>query len=338
MDPFRTIVEFPASAEKISYQSRCLFMGSCFTGEIGGRMFSLKFPVLVNPFGTLFNPASICDNLEILIEGRTFSPDDLFLHNGMWFSFSHYTGFDRPDLQECLSLVNNSLQEGSSFIRDCNYILITLGTAWTFIYKATGKVVANCHKLPSAEFTRRLLEPEEICEKYDRMLAALKKINPGARILFTVSPVRHWKDGAVNNQVSKSILLLSIHRMMKKHSTVGYFPAYEIFMDELRDYRFYSSDMLHPSETGSSYIWERFCSAYMDEDSKKIMAGVSAILKAVAHRPGQTDLPNLKKFSLNLLKQIDQLTLSNPFLDFSQETAMLKKRLTEISAADQQSE
>jgi hypothetical protein len=328
MDKFRTIVEFPGSVEKIGYNTRCLFMGSCFTEEIGGRMLSHKFPVMINPFGTLFNPASICDNLEMLIEGKVFSKDDLFMHNGMWFTFSHYTGFNRPDQQECLSVLNKSVLDASSWIRQCNYVLITLGTAWTFIYNATGKLVANCHKLPSADFTRRLLEPEEICERVDHMLTALKKINPGARIIFTVSPVRHWKDGAVNNQLSKSILLLSIHRLMKKHSTISYFPAYEIFMDELRDYRFYAADMLHPSETGSSYVWERFCDSWLDEASKNIMAGVTAILKAVAHRPGQTDLPNLRKFSENLLKQIDQLTLSNPNLNFSPEIAILQERLS----------
>jgi hypothetical protein len=327
MDKFRTIVELPPSPEKISYQSRCLFLGSCFTGEIGGRMIMYKFPVLVNPFGTLFNPASICDNLELLIEGKVFAPEDLFKHKETWFSFSHYTEFDRRDAGECLSLVNHSLREASAFIRQCNYIVVTLGTAWTFIYNATGKVVANCHKLPAAYFTRRLLEPEEICTRYEHMLAALKKINPGVRILFTVSPVRHWKDGAVNNQVSKSILLLSIHRMVKNHENVGYFPAYEIFMDELRDYRFYASDMLHPSEPGSSYVWERFCESYLDEPSKKTMAGVSAILKALAHRPRQTDLPDLKKLSSNLLKQIDQLTLSNPYLDFSREIGILREKM-----------
>lgn len=327
MDKFRTIVEFPKAGEKIGYKSRCLFMGSCFTEEIGGRMQSHKFPVMINPFGTLFNPASISDNLQLLIEEKVFSKDDLFMHNGLWFSFSHYTGFARYERQECLSLVNNSLQEASSWIRECDYILITLGTAWSFIYNATGKLVANCHKLPSAEFTRKLLDPEEIVERYDHLLVSLNRINPGARVIFTVSPVRHWKDGAVNNQLSKSILILSIHRLMKKHSGISYFPAYEIFMDELRDYRFYASDMLHPSETGSAYVWERFCDSWLDDPAKKTMAGVSSILKAVAHRPRQTDLPNLKKFSENLLKQIEQLTLANPELDFSPEIAILRDRI-----------
>ncbi len=328
MDKFRTIVEFPAPGEKIGYTSRCLFMGSCFTEEIGGRMLSHKFPVLINPFGTLFNPGSVCDNLEMLIEGRVFTEDDLFRHNGMWFSFSHYTGFDRYDKQECLSLVNDSMKSASSLIRQCNYILITLGTAWSFIYNATGKRVANCHKLPSGDFTRNLADPEEICDQVEHMLAALAKINPRAQLIFTVSPVRHWKDGAVNNQLSKSILLYSIHRLMKKHSAIHYFPAYEIFMDELRDYRFYAADMLHPSETGSAYVWERFCDSWLDEAAKKTMAGVTAIVKALAHRPKQTDLPNLKKFTENLLKQIDQLTLSNPTLDFTPEIEILTRRLS----------
>jgi len=326
MDKFRTLVEFPPSGEKIGYNSRCLFMGSCFTEEIGGRMLKHKFPVMINPFGTLFNPASMSDNLEMLIEGKEFTGEDLVIHNGMWFSFSHYTGFARNDRQECLSIVNKSLQDASSWIRQCDFVLLTLGTAWTFIYNATGKLVANCHKLPSDDFTRKLLDPGEICARYDHMLPALKKINPRARVIFTVSPVRHWKDGAVSNQLSKSILHVSIHRLLKKHENVSYFPAYEIFMDELRDYRFYAADMLHPSETGSAYVWERFCETYLDDTAKKTMAGVTAILKAVAHRPRQTDSPNLKKFSENLLKQIDQLTLANPNLDFGPEIAVLRER------------
>jgi hypothetical protein len=328
MDKFRTIVEFPVSGEKVSYGSRCLFMGSCFTEEIGGRMLRLKFPVMVNPFGTLFNPASISDNLELLIERKTFAENDLISHNGKWFSFSHYTGFARYDRQECLALVNKSLQDASVWIRECNYLLITLGTAWTYIYNDTGKLVANCHKLPSAAFTRKLMDPDEICERYAHMLDALKRINPRVLVIFTVSPVRHWKDGAVNNQLSKSILLLGIHRLLKAYGNTRYFPAYEIFMDELRDYRFYAGDMLHPSETGSAYVWERFCDAYLDEASLKTMAGVTSVLKAVSHRPVQTDLRNMKKFFENLLKQIDQLTLSNPNLDFGPEIAVIRERLS----------
>jgi hypothetical protein len=327
MDKFRTIVDIPESPEKISYQSRCLFMGSCFADDIGERMQSRKFPVLLNPFGALFNPASISNNLMSLITDKVFTITDLAFHDGLWFSFSHYTGFARHDRQECLDSINSSLAEATAWLRQCNYLLITFGTAWTYTHKATGKLVANCHKLPASEFTRNLLRPDEITGHYDALLTALKHLNPDIRVIFTVSPVRHWKDGAVNNQLSKSVLLLSIHELLKKHNNTLYFPAYEIFMDELRDYRFYAADMLHPSEQGIDYVWERFCETTLDDEAKKIMAGVTSILKAVAHRPRQTESPNLKRFLENTLKQIDQLTTTNPFLDFRREIAALQERL-----------
>jgi hypothetical protein len=327
MEKFRTVIDIPASPDKISYQSRGLFMGSCFADDIGERMQRLKFPVLINPFGTLFNPASISANLMTLISGELFTESDLYFHDGMWFSFSHYTGFAHPDRHECLDLINRALTGAASWLQQCSFLVITFGTAWTYTYKETGKLVANCHKLPAACFSRDLLDPDRIGDMYGSLFGALRRINPAMRVIFTVSPVRHWKDGAVNNQVSKSVLLLSIHELLKKHDNIVYFPAYEIFMDELRDYRFYAGDMFHPSEQGVAYVWERFCDTFLHGDSRKIMAGVTAIINAVAHRPRQTDSPNQIKFTQNILKQIDQFTLSNPYLDFSRETAILRERL-----------
>jgi hypothetical protein len=327
MEKFRTVIDIPASPDKISYQSRGLFMGSCFADDIGERMKSLKFPVQINPFGTLFNPASISSNLMTLISEELLTEADLSFHDGMWFSFSHYTGFAHRDKQECLTSINSALTGATSWLKQCSFLVITFGTAWTYTYKETGKLVANCHKLPAACFSRDLLDPAAIAGIYDLLLGALRSFNPGIRVIFTVSPVRHWKDGAVNNQVSKSVLLLSIHELLKKHDNIVYFPAYEIFMDELRDYRFYAGDMLHPSEQGIAYVWERFCDTFLHGDSLKIMAGVTAIINAVAHRPRQTDSPNLIKFAENTLKQIDHFTLSNPYLDFSREIAILRARL-----------
>jgi len=325
MEKFRTVIDIPVSPEKITYHTRCLFMGSCFANDIGEKMQTLKFPVLINPFGTLFNPISISNNILTLISGRTFTSGDLNFHNGMWFSFSHYTGFSRINQQDCLYSINNALAEAAAFLQQCEYLVITFGTAWSFTYIETGKVVANCHKLPSAQFTLDLLNPAEITVRFGEMLTALRQINPKIRVILTVSPVRHWKDGAVNNQLSKSVLLLSIHELLRKHNNTRYFPAYEIFMDELRDYRFYAADMLHPSEQGIDYVWERFCDTWLDEPGKKTMAGVNAILKAVSHRPRQTDSPNLIRFKENTLKQIYQITSSNPELDFSREIAMLRE-------------
>jgi hypothetical protein len=326
MDKFRTLVDIPESPDKISYYTKCLFMGSCFTDNVGEYMTAYKFPVVINPFGTLFNPASILENLNILMRGDKFSDIDLVHHNGLWFSLNHYTIFAHPEPAACLAKINKSISEAASWLKQCSYLFLTFGTAWTYLYNKTGKLVANCHKLPASEFTRKLMKPEDIIESYDPFLEELNYFCPGIKVIFTLSPVRHWKDGAVNNQVSKSILHYSIHELLKLHSNTAYFPAYEIFMDELRDYRFYAVDMLHTSEQGKSYIWERFCETWMDESVKKPMAGVKAILKAATHRPLHTETCNHKKFIHNTLKHIDQLTGLYPFLDFSKEIAMLQSR------------
>jgi hypothetical protein len=304
-----------------------MFMGSCFADNIGKIMTDYKFPVLLNPFGTLFNPASLADNIDSLISGKEFNPDDLLFHNGLWLSLSHNTGFTHSNRETCLASINNSVTAASTWIQHCDYLVLTFGTAWTYIYNETGKIVANCHKLPAASFTRSFLEPADIIARYDALLPVLKRHNPGIRVIFTLSPVRHWSDGAVNNQLSKSALHYSIHEILKKHDGAFYFPAYEILMDELRDYRFYAADMLHLSEQAGKYIWERFCDAWVDNHSKKLMAGVTAILKAVGHRPLHAETNNHKKFQQNTLKQIEHLTGLYPFLDFSKEIAMLQMQL-----------
>jgi hypothetical protein len=302
-------------------------MGSCFADNIGKIMSGYKFPVLLNPFGTLFNPASLADNIRNLITGKKFTPDDLLNNNGLWISFSHYTGYSHPDRDKCLLSINNAAIAASAWLKHCDYLVLTFGTARAYIYRETGKLVANCHKLPASSFTRVLQEPADIVAQYDTLLPELKKYNPNIRVIFTLSPVRHWSDGAVNNQLSKSVLHYSIHQILKKHDGTFYFPAYEIFMDELRDYRFYATDMLHPSEQGSNYVWERFCDAWVEEPARKIMAGVTAILKAVSHRPLHTNTTNHKKFQQNTLKQIEHLTELYPFLDFSNEISALFKHM-----------
>jgi hypothetical protein len=326
LDKFRTIVQIAESPEKISYFTRCLFMGSCFADSIGEKMIYHKLPALQNPFGTLFNPASIAGNISLLIRGEAFSPDDLHEYRGLWFSFNHYTGFAHSHPEQCLENINRSFAAASLWLKQSRFLLITWGTAWVYIYKKTAKLVANCHKLPAREFERKLLRPEEIVGMYSELLHELVQYNPDIRVIFTVSPVRHWKDGAVNNQLSKSILLFSIHELLRQHDQTSYFPAYEIFMDELRDYRFYASDMLHPGEQGTNYVWERFCEAYIDRDTKKLMADVSAIMKAIAHRPLLTESPNYKKFIQHTIKKVEQLTNKHPHLDFSKELLQLRDK------------
>jgi hypothetical protein len=324
MDKFRTQVVLPLSPAKISYFTKSLFMGSCFADNIGNIMAGFKFPILLNPFGTLFNPASLADNISNLVTGKEFSSNDLLYHNGLWLSLSHYTGFTNPNRDACLSSINNSVKAASVWLQHCDFLVLTFGTAWAYLYNETGKLAANCHKLPSSAFTRIFLEPDDIVARYNTLLPILKEYNPNIRVIFTLSPVRHWSDGAENNQLSKSVLHYSIHEIMKKHNHTFYFPAYEIFMDELRDYRFYAIDMLHPSELGSNYVWERFCDAWVDEPSKKIMAQVTAVLKAVGHRPLHAETATHKKFLQNTRRQIERLTTLYPFLDFSNEVALLQ--------------
>ena len=324
MSRFRTIVNIPVSRVKINYHTPCMFMGSCFADNIGTRMASHKFPVLLNPFGTLFNPVSISNNMNTLMKAQSFSLNDLHQHNGLWFSFSHYTGFAHSHQDACLAAINRSMSLATGWLKQCDFLMLTFGTARVFGLKETGITVANCHKLPSGSFMPRLAEPAEIVSQFDAVLRNLKQFNPGVNVIFTVSPVRHWSDGAVNNQLSKSILHYSIHEILKRHAGTYYFPAYEIFMDELRDYRFYAADMLHPSEQGSQYIWERFSETWLDDLSKKIMAGVAAVLKAVGHRPSRSESTNHKKFKQNTLKQIELLTGMYPFLDFTNEIAGLQ--------------
>ena len=324
MDKFRTRVEIPGSPVRMSYHTQSLWMGSCFSDTIGRIMAGYKYPVLLNPFGTLFNPFSIGENILHLISGKQFMPDDLQFYNGLWFSFSHYTGFSHYDPQICLSAINNSLTSASGWLKQCDFLLLTFGTARIFQLQKDGRIVANCHKLPASSFVSGLSEPPAIISYYDAVICSLKNLNPDIRIIFTLSPVRHWSDGAENNQLSKSILHYSIHEIMKRHDQTYYFPAYEILLDELRDYRFYAADMLHPSEQAGQYIWERFSDTWLDEDSKKIMAGVTAVLKAVGHRPLHTETTNHKKFKQNTLRQIEHLTSQYPFLDFSNEIASMQ--------------
>jgi hypothetical protein len=324
LDKFRTRVGIPEPGVKMGYHTRSLWLGSCFSDTIGKIMADHKFLVLLNPYGTLFNPFSIGYALQRLITGETFTAEDLNFHNGQWFSFKHYTGFSHPDRDACLSAINRSLIPASSWLKECGFLLITFGTARIYRLRETGERVANCHKLPAASFTTEIAEPAEIILFFDNLLNDLKQHNPGIRTIFTLSPVRHWSDGAESNQLSKSILHYSIHEILKRHPQTYYFPAYEIFMDELRDYRFYAADMLHPSDQGSQYVWERFSETWIDEPSKKIMAGVKAILKAVGHRPLQVESTNHKLFRNNTLKRIEQLTALYPFLDFHNEIAMLQ--------------
>jgi hypothetical protein len=321
----QTKVVIPDPPSRIGYHTRGMFMGSCFSDYIGTIMAGYKFPLLLNPFGTLFNPASIAANLENLINLRVYKSADLRFHDGLWLSFDHYTGFSDTDQERCLDQINTSVSQASEWLKHCDFLVLTFGTAWIFKYKKTGKTVANCHKIPQAEFSREFMQPAEIVNMFDRLLSLLSEFNPGLRVIFTLSPVRHWSDGAVNNQLSKSVLHYSIQEILKQHGNAWYFPSYEIFMDELRDYRYYAADMLHPSDQGAVYVWEKFFESTIDDKSKAILAELEPVLQAARHRPVNAGSDAHRKFRDKISGKIHEITTKYPFLDFSNEIELFSK-------------
>lgn len=302
-------------------------MGSCFTENIGNKMDALKFPAVINPFGVLYNPESLQKGLEILIEQKQFTKDDLIFFNEQWFSFYHDTEFSHPDQQKCLNKINSSIKLAASQIRKSKYLIITFGTAWVYKYLETDNIVSNCHKIPAVEFERFKLCVENIFVEWTKLINRLNKLNKNLKIIFTVSPVRHWKDGAVQNQLSKSTLFLAIHQLIKIFKNVEYFPSYEIMMDDLRDYRFYADDMLHPSSAAIEYIWEHFSETYFDSETKQINTEINKILQARNHRPLKPETENHKKFIKSQIKFIEKTLEAYPFIDLDKELNFFKSAL-----------
>ncbi|MCK5169127.1 MAG: GSCFA domain-containing protein [Bacteroidales bacterium] len=319
MKNFRTAIEPEPSKSKISYHTPALFLGSCFTENIGDKMLELKFPALVNPFGVLYNPVSVRNGLEILIDQKRFTESDLNFFNEQWFSFYHDTEFSDPDQQKSLNRINTSVELAAKQLRKTKFLIITFGTVWVYKYLESGNVVSNCHKIPEKGFERLKLGVEDIFVEWANLINRLNELNPELKIIFTVSPVRHWKDGAVQNQLSKSTLILAIHQLIQEFPNVEYFPAYEIMMDDLRDYRFYADDMLHPSKVAIDYIWEQFSQTYFEKETTGIIKEINKIILAKNHRSLNPDTENHRKFIEMQIKIIQNLSVEYSFIDFKDE-------------------
>ncbi len=277
-----TRILLPKARFSFSYEDQVVMMGSCFAENIGRKLEENKFRVDINPFGTLYNPASVAEGLQMLLRPERFTSGDLFRHEGVYHSFTHHSRFSAPSEEECLGQINNRLSESSDFLRKATRLVITLGTAFVYRLKSDGRIVSNCHKLPEKMFDRQRLSAREIVEDWKPLLLALWEQNPALKILFTVSPIRHWKDGAHENQLSKATLLLATDALQKDYpGRIAYFPAYEILMDELRDYRFYADDMLHPSPLAIDYIWGRFTENFLSTATSAILKEWGDIQKAI---------------------------------------------------------
>ncbi|WP_047544953.1 GSCFA domain-containing protein [Psychroserpens sp. Hel_I_66] len=301
----------PNQFNQIDYNSKVLLLGSCFSEHIGDKFEYFKFQQLQNPFGILFHPLAIENLITNAINKKEYTKDDLFFNNEQWHCYDAHSRLSNTSETQLLQDLNDAINTTHQFINDASHIVITLGTAWAYRFIETDEFVANCHKIPQKKFLKELLSVEDISESLEGIMNLVKSINPKVIFTFTVSPVRHIKDGFVENMQSKSHLITAIHNVISDCSlskAEAYFPSYEIMMDELRDYRFYNEDMLHPNNTAVNYIWDRFAEVWISEETKETMHTIEEIQKGMAHRSFN---PNSEAHSSFLLHLNDKKTLVN---------------------------
>lgn len=311
---FRTSIDIKPYSFRLDYQSNILTLGSCFSENMGLKMKNVFFKTEINPFGVLYNPISILNSIQLLLQNKKFTASDIFEYKSLWHSFAHSSSFSDVSSELCLSKMNERISFASEFIKSTDVLLITFGTAWVFTDKESGRVVSNCHKLPAAKFNRRRLTVDEITEAYSDLLTKLKALYPNLNVVFSVSPIRHWKDGAHENTISKSTLLLAVDALQNQFDNVHYFPAYELLMDELRDYRFYASDMLHPSDVAVEYIWSKFSESVFSEETLQLMKKLEQLAADRAHRPLHPLSPEYALFKENTGKRKNEIIQKYPFL------------------------
>ena len=305
----------------LRHSDRVGVMGSCFAEHIGARLSEMKWRTVVNPFGVLYNPLSIAEAMGRLISARPYTEEELTLYpHGGWSTWMHHSRYAHPDKETALQLINGSLAIGSQMLAQADMLIVTLGTAWVYRQKETNQVVGNCHKVPERTFTRQRLTVEETVEAMAAMLAQLWEVNPSLRMIITVSPVRHLKDTLHGNQLSKATLLLAVDELCRRFpDRVHYFPAYEIVMDELRDYRFYADDMAHPSPQAVEYVWERFVEHMTHREAQDFMTQWTKVARALAHRPFRPEGEEYKEFVRQNMLRIMELKEKFPYLEVQNE-------------------
>lgn len=294
-----------------------MLLGSCFAENMGEKFEYFKFRNVVNPFGIIFNAVSIEKLIHRVVNKIVFTEKDIFFHNDLWHCFEVHSQLSNPNKEEFLSNLNAILELMYQQITSLTHCIITLGTSWVYRNNNSNEIVANCHKVPQKEFTKELVSIEENVKCIQNIISLVHSLNPDCNFIFTVSPVRHIKDGFVENNVSKAHLISAIHTINHQPSTINYFPSYEIMMDELRDYRFYAEDMLHPSQTAIDYIWIKFFENYINQKEFVTMNQVCEIQRALKHRPFNPNSESHQKFLKNLNQKIFELKKNLPNIDFN---------------------
>lgn len=324
---FRYEFDIKPLPDPINHRHKLLLMGSCFTENIGEKLNKYKFTTLQNPAGILFNPVSVSETLTDCIEAKTFVKQDLFYFNEAWHSWKHHSRFSAVTAEEGLQKINGSTTAAHQFLKEADYLFITLGSAWAYTLtdKAAnakaGAVVANNHKAPADWFQRRLLSTEEVLRALDNVIHRLFLFNQKLKIIFTVSPVRHLREGAVENNRSKAVLIQTVHHLVNKFDRLYYFPAYELVIDDLRDYRFYAEDLVHPNYFATEYVWEKMVAACMDSMTKGLMEEIRSVNLAFQHKAFNPVSTQHKKFLAYYYQKAKDLQQKHPFLNLEKEIA-----------------
>ena len=311
-----TKIPLSKASSQIDYGSQLLLLGSCFSENIGAKLTYYKFQNLQNPFGILFHPLAIERLVQKAVQHDAYGEGDVFNANQRWHCFDAHSTFSNPSKEQILGDLNENIDRTHVQLKNANYIIITLGTAWVYRKKQDEQVVANCHKVPQTNFVKELLGVDAVARSLERIISLVRSLNTKVQFIFTVSPVRHLKDGFIENQLSKAHLLSGIHEVLK-HDNTSYFPSYELMMDELRDYRFYKQDMIHPNEIAIDYIWEKFRAVWIDEGVGETMNNVDEIQRGLRHRAFDPEGVAHQNFLTSLERKIAYMKKDYPFMDFN---------------------
>lgn len=312
---FRTTVKTGENRGWLQHSDHVMLLGSCFSDNIGGKMHGALINAMVNPMGTLYNPMSIACGVQRLIDCEPVAGKDLFMQGGVWNSYDFHSRYSLPDKQAAIDRMNSRIEQGHKALAAARLLTVTLGTAMVYRLKATGEVVANCHKVPQHEFERKMATVQEMVQVLDDMVVRLRTFNPELRIILTVSPIRHIADGLDTNSLSKASLRVAIQEVESRYRDYcDYFPAYEIMMDDLRDYRFYANDMVHPSDVAVEYIWQAFQATYLDDRSALAVARCERVHKRLQHRPMSTSRETVDRFNADTVSVVRNLIKEYPYL------------------------
>ncbi len=325
---FRTEIKIPNTEDKITHQSVLFSIGSCFSTEIAEKFCERKFAISANPFGILFHPQAIENALLRIYSLQYYSKGEIFKYKELFLSWDHHSSFNSTKSDDILQKINQRIDKANEYLRHSNVVFITLATSFVYKLKVNNLTVANCHKVPGENFEKYLLSEDEIIESLQNCIDICNDVvKNNVQIIFTISPVRHIKDGFFENNVSKARLFNAVYQVVNNNKNCKYFPSYELLLDELRDYRFYKSDMIHPNEIAIEYIWKRFSETYFSEETQAINVQIEKIISGLKHKPFNTNTLEYKEFLYSLLKKITNVEKYLLPEMMSQETYYIKQLL-----------